>query len=94
VGVGFKPGVALIAAPLRTSEKFVGIGLIFALAVGSQILAAKLGIPRIIVLLPVGFVARSQITSVNPTPALPARTHCAPEQCSCLTHHLTIWGKR
>jgi NhaP-type Na+/H+ or K+/H+ antiporter len=56
----------VIAAQLTTSQIFVGIGLIFALAVGSQIVAAKLKIPGIIVLLPVGFIAGSQITAVNP----------------------------
>ena len=48
------------------SQIFVGIGLIFALAVGCQIVAAKIAIPAIIVLLPIGFAAGNLITAVDP----------------------------
>jgi NhaP-type Na+/H+ or K+/H+ antiporter len=60
----------MIAEALSSSQIFVGIGLIFALAVGSQIVAAKAKIPAIILLLPVGFAAGALITSVNPNEIL------------------------
>jgi NhaP-type Na+/H+ or K+/H+ antiporter len=51
---------------LSASQIFIGIAVTFALAVGSQILAAQLGIPAIVVLLPVGFAAGALTDVVNP----------------------------
>jgi NhaP-type Na+/H+ or K+/H+ antiporter len=51
---------------LTTNQILTGVGLILALAVGSQVLASRLRIPAIIVLLPVGFVAGALTTDVNP----------------------------
>jgi NhaP-type Na+/H+ or K+/H+ antiporter len=51
---------------LTTNQILIGIGLILALAVGSQVLASRLRIPAIIVLLPAGFVAGALTTDVNP----------------------------
>jgi NhaP-type Na+/H+ or K+/H+ antiporter len=51
---------------LTTNQILTGVGLIFALAVGSQVLASRLRIPAIIVLLPAGFVAGALTTDVNP----------------------------
>jgi NhaP-type Na+/H+ or K+/H+ antiporter len=51
---------------MSESQIFVGIGLIVALAVGCQVVAAKARIPAIILLLPVGFAAGNLISSVNP----------------------------
>ena len=48
------------------SQIFVGIGLIFALAVGCQIVAAKVVIPAIVLLLPIGFAAGNLINDVDP----------------------------
>jgi NhaP-type Na+/H+ or K+/H+ antiporter len=48
------------------SQIFVGLGLIFALAVGCQIVASRFGIPAIILLLPIGFAAGNLITAVDP----------------------------
>jgi NhaP-type Na+/H+ or K+/H+ antiporter len=48
------------------SQIFVGIALTFGLAVGSQILASQLGIPAIVVLLPVGFTAGALTDVINP----------------------------
>ena len=51
---------------MSESQIFVGLGLIFGLAVGCQIVAAKFGIPAIILLLPIGFAAGNLITAVDP----------------------------
>jgi NhaP-type Na+/H+ or K+/H+ antiporter len=51
---------------MTESEIFVGIGLILALAVGCQLVAAKVGVPGILLLLPVGFAAGSLISVVDP----------------------------
>jgi NhaP-type Na+/H+ or K+/H+ antiporter len=51
---------------VTTNQILTGIGLILALAVGSQVLASRLRIPAIIVLLPAGFVAGALTTDVNP----------------------------
>jgi NhaP-type Na+/H+ or K+/H+ antiporter len=48
------------------SQIFVGIALIFALAVGCQVVAATVRIPALILLLPVGFAAGNLITAVDP----------------------------
>ena len=42
---------------MTTDQILIGVGLILALAAGSQVLANRLRIPAIIVLLPAGFVA-------------------------------------
>ncbi len=50
-----------------TSEAILfGLGLTFALAVGSQVLATRLGLPAIIVLLPAGFCAGALTDDINP----------------------------
>jgi NhaP-type Na+/H+ or K+/H+ antiporter len=51
---------------VTTNQILTGIGLILALAVGSQVLASRLRIPAIIVLLPAGFVAGALTSDVNP----------------------------
>ncbi len=51
---------------MSTNQILTGIGLILALAVGSQVLASRLRIPALIVLLPVGFAAGALTTDVNP----------------------------
>jgi hypothetical protein len=40
----------------------VGLGLILALAVGSQVIASRLRIPALIILLPAGFIAAAITT--------------------------------
>jgi NhaP-type Na+/H+ or K+/H+ antiporter len=51
---------------VTTNQILIGVGLILALAVGSQVLASRLRIPALIVLLPVGFVAGALTADVNP----------------------------
>jgi NhaP-type Na+/H+ or K+/H+ antiporter len=51
---------------MSASQIFIGISLTFALAVGSQVIAAQLGIPAIVVLLPVGFTAGALTDVINP----------------------------
>jgi NhaP-type Na+/H+ or K+/H+ antiporter len=51
---------------VTTDEVLLGMGLIVALAVGSQVLASRLRIPAIILLLPAGFTAGAITTDVNP----------------------------
>ena len=51
---------------MTTNQILIGVGLILALAAGSQVLANRLRIPAIIVLLPVGFVAGALTSDVNP----------------------------
>ena len=51
---------------MTTSQIFIGIGLTFGLAVGCQIIASRFGLPAIILLLPVGFVAGTTTDTVNP----------------------------
>jgi NhaP-type Na+/H+ or K+/H+ antiporter len=57
---------------MTTSEIFVGLGLIVALAVGCQIAATRLRLPAIVLLLPVGFVAGNLTDVVNPDKLLGA----------------------
>src|SRR5580693_10334906 len=57
---------ALSEAGVTTNQILTGVGLILALAVGSQVLASRLRIPAIIVLLPVGFIAGALTSDVNP----------------------------
>ena len=40
---------------MTTNQILTGVGLILALAIGSQVLASRMRIPALIVLLPVGF---------------------------------------
>jgi NhaP-type Na+/H+ or K+/H+ antiporter len=51
---------------MSSSQIFAGIALIVGLAVGCQIIAAKLRIPAIVLLLPAGFAAGAWTTVVNP----------------------------
>lgn len=51
---------------MTASQVFVGLSLILALAVACQVVAAKVGVPAIIVLLPVGFAAGALVPSVDP----------------------------
>jgi NhaP-type Na+/H+ or K+/H+ antiporter len=51
---------------VTTDEVLFGVGLIVVLAVGSQVLAARLRIPALIILLPAGFIAGALTTDVNP----------------------------
>jgi NhaP-type Na+/H+ or K+/H+ antiporter len=51
---------------MTTTEIFVGLGLLLALAVGCQIAAVKLRLPAIVILLPVGFVAGTITSTINP----------------------------
>ena len=52
---------------MTSSEIFVGLGLLLALAVGCQIAATTLRLPAIVLLLPVGFVAGRMTDTVDPT---------------------------
>ena len=58
---------------MTTNQVLLGVGLIVALAVGSQVLASRLRIPAIILLLPVGFTAGAITTDVNPERLLGGR---------------------
>lgn len=60
-------------ATLSTNDLLLGIGLVLALAVGSQLLAKLLRLPAIVVLLPVGFVAGILTEDVRPSALLGAR---------------------
>jgi NhaP-type Na+/H+ or K+/H+ antiporter len=51
---------------VTTNQVLTGVGLILALAVGSQVLASRLRIPALIVLLPVGFAAGALTPDVDP----------------------------
>jgi NhaP-type Na+/H+ or K+/H+ antiporter len=51
---------------VTTDEILLGLGLILVLAVGAQVLAVRVGVPAIIVLLLVGFVAGAAIPVVDP----------------------------
>jgi NhaP-type Na+/H+ or K+/H+ antiporter len=51
---------------MTTSEVLVGLSVILALAVASQVVAARVRIPAIVVLLPVGFAAGALVLSVDP----------------------------
>ena len=51
---------------MTTNQILTGVGLILALAVGSQVLASRLRIPAIIVLLPAGFVAGALTPDIDP----------------------------
>lgn len=51
---------------MTSSEVFVGLGLLLGLAVGCQIVATTLRVPAIVLLLPVGFVAGTITSTVDP----------------------------
>jgi NhaP-type Na+/H+ or K+/H+ antiporter len=51
---------------VATSQVLLGVGLIFVLAVGSQVLASRLHVPPIAILLPVGFTAGVLTVDVHP----------------------------
>lgn len=53
-------------ARMTSQQIFIGAGLIVVLAVGGQVLAARLRIPAIIVLLPLGFAAGAITDDVHP----------------------------
>jgi len=51
---------------MSASQIFAGLALIVGLAVACQVIAARFGIPAIILLLPAGFAAGALTTVVNP----------------------------
>jgi NhaP-type Na+/H+ or K+/H+ antiporter len=51
---------------MSTDEILLGLGLVLVLAVSSQLLAHRLGLPAIVVLLPAGFVAGIATDDVHP----------------------------
>lgn len=51
---------------MTTDQVLMGVGLTLVLAVGSQVLAARLRIPALIVLLPVGFAAGALVDEIDP----------------------------
>jgi NhaP-type Na+/H+ or K+/H+ antiporter len=59
-------------ATSSTNQLLLGIGLVLVLAVGSQLLAKVLGLPAIVVLLPVGFIAGILTDDVQPSDLLGA----------------------
>ncbi len=61
---------------MTANQVLIGVGLILALAVGSQVLASRLKIPAIIVLLPAGFTAGrlAPVTANGPPRSEPGDT--------------------
>jgi NhaP-type Na+/H+ or K+/H+ antiporter len=57
---------------VTTDEVLLGVGLIFVLAVGCQVLASLLRIPALILLLPAGFLAGAATDDVDPNRLLGA----------------------
>jgi NhaP-type Na+/H+ or K+/H+ antiporter len=57
---------------MSTDEILLGLGLVLVLAVSSQLLALRLGLPAIVVLLPAGFVAGIATDEVHPDALLGA----------------------
>lgn len=57
---------------MTSSQVFVGLSLILALAVACQVVAARVRVPAIVVLLPVGFAAGALVPSVDPNKLLGA----------------------
>src|SRR5262249_17491547 len=51
---------------VTSSQIFIGIGLIFGLAIACQVAATKFRIPAIVLLLPAGFIAGVATSDVNP----------------------------
>lgn len=63
----FSPNLsALGSVELTSSEIFLGLGLLLALAVGCQVVAERLQLPAIVLLLPVGFMAGRVTDSIDP----------------------------
>jgi NhaP-type Na+/H+ or K+/H+ antiporter len=56
----------MIESVVSSDDILLGLGLVLVLAVGSQLLARRLGIPAIVVLLPAGFVAGVATDVVHP----------------------------
>jgi NhaP-type Na+/H+ or K+/H+ antiporter len=59
---------------VTTNQVLLGVGLILALAVGSQVLASRLRIPALIILLPAGCIAGAITTDVGPPEPQPGDT--------------------
>ncbi|MET7299656.1 cation:proton antiporter [Embleya sp. NPDC005575] len=57
---------------MTTDQILFGLGLTVVLAVGSQLLAGRLGIPSLVILLPVGFTAGALTDWINPNRLLGA----------------------
>ncbi len=55
---------------LSTNEILTGLGLVVVLAIGCQLLAARLRLPAIVLLLPAGFIAGIVTSDVDPTKLL------------------------
>jgi NhaP-type Na+/H+ or K+/H+ antiporter len=71
--LGHAPGTLVgTMAALSTNDLLLGIGLVLALAVGSQLVAKLLRLPAIVVLLPVGFIAGIVTEDVRPSDLLGA----------------------
>ncbi|MEV0688619.1 sodium:proton antiporter [Streptomyces sp. NPDC050388] len=51
---------------MTTDEILFGVGLTFVLAVGSQVVAARVRVPALIILLPAGFVAGALTDDIHP----------------------------
>jgi NhaP-type Na+/H+ or K+/H+ antiporter len=51
---------------MSTNAILLGLGLVIVLAIASRLLADRLGLPAIVILLPVGFVAGIVTDDVNP----------------------------
>jgi hypothetical protein len=64
------PACVCEEAYMSTNQILIGVGLIFVLAVGSQVLASRLNVPALIVLLPAGFAAAALTSDVNPVKLL------------------------
>jgi NhaP-type Na+/H+ or K+/H+ antiporter len=62
----------MAAAVLSSDDVLLGLGLLLVLAVGSQLLAAHLRLPAIVLLLPVGFLAGIATDDVHPDALLGA----------------------
>src|SRR5689334_13027162 len=59
-------GRAPVTSTLSADDILLGLGLVVVLAVASQLLARRLGLPAIVVLLPAGFVAGVATDAVDP----------------------------
>ena len=55
-----------MTSTLSADDILLGLGLVVVLAVGSQLLARRLGLPAIVVLLPAGFIAGVATDAVHP----------------------------
>ena len=61
-----------IVAQLSSNDVLLGLGLVLALAVGSQLVGRWLALPAIVVLLPAGFLAGAATDDVHPEELLGA----------------------